>query len=370
MKIGILCTMRNGFGKKGFYNSQELGLARKLRELGHTVVIWKGGRRDLPRSEETPAEGVRVLYLPMPGFGVHGYFDTHLLEDVDGLFCFADNQLMLGHVMRACARRGIVFIPIFGTTVSVYTSLHGRVMNALFRLYAAPRYRRMHVLAKTPAAREELYGLGIKDVEITPVGIDDTVLRRDFRDTDKNELRARFGYTPEDVLLFSVARMELDKRPGDMVEILARVRDRKNFRLLIIGKGPLRNEVDRLIAARGLEDRVRIIESVPFDEMWQYYRMADYFLNLNRGEIFGMAIMEAMYYEVSVAAIEAMGPSVTLRDMPGHCLCADDDAVAAWICGPYPDAADLSLSAARVTERFSWKRCAEAIVRRIEQGGA
>ena len=28
MKLGILCTMINGFGRRGYYNSQEIGLAR------------------------------------------------------------------------------------------------------------------------------------------------------------------------------------------------------------------------------------------------------------------------------------------------------------------------------------------------------
>ena len=27
MKLGILCTMINGFGRRGYYNSQEVGLS-------------------------------------------------------------------------------------------------------------------------------------------------------------------------------------------------------------------------------------------------------------------------------------------------------------------------------------------------------
>lgn len=55
---------------------------------------------------------------------------------------------------------------------------------------------------------------------------------------------------------------------------------------------------------------VKIIDRVPYEEMWKIYVMSDYFVNLNRGEIFGMAIMEAVYYETSVAAIAAPGPSL------------------------------------------------------------
>ena len=72
--------------------------------------------------------------------------------------------------------------------------------------------------------------------------------------------------------------------------------------------------------------------------------MSDYYLNMNKGEIFGMAIMEAVYYKTSVAAIRALGPSVTLKDMKGHKLCENDDEMAEWITGPYPSEKDLQES--------------------------
>ena len=70
----------------------------------------------------------------------------------------------------------------------------------------------------------------------------------------------------------------------------------------------------------GLEKEVKIYPNVPYEKMWEIYEMSDYYLNMNKGEIFGMAIMEAVYYKTSVAAIRALGPSVTLKDMKGHKL--------------------------------------------------
>jgi hypothetical protein len=83
-------------------------------------------------------------------------------------------------------------------------------------------------------------------------------------------------------------------------------------------------------------------------------------------EIFGMAIMEAMYYHASVAAIRAMGPSITLKGMRGHCLCDTDADIERWITGPYPTEEELAESAAKVVENFSWKPCAKAFVRMVE----
>ena len=363
MKLGLLCTMRNDFGKKGYYNSQEVGLGRQLVKDGHQVIIYKAvpysrGSRIITEKIEP---SLKVLYIPMKGIVRHGYCDVSIIDkDLDGLLCFADNQLFLPHVIRYCAKNQIRFVPYFGITRSMYTSPRGHLINGLFRLFVAPRYRNMQVLAKTRSAKRELAGLGIRNVVLAPVGINFSMLRKDFRDFDPLVLKQEMDYSPEDVLLFSVARMELDKRPQDMVEILNGIKDRKNFKLLIVGKGPLRGEVDQKIRRYGLDDRVRVLESVPYEDMWKLYRMADYFINLNRDEIFGMAIMEAVYYCTPVAAIKAPGPSTTLKGMKGHRLCKDDDEVARVLCDPLPEQDDLEDSSRKIVKIFSWERCARA----------
>mgnify|MGYP000282004515 CR=1 FL=1 len=47
-------------------------------------------------------------------------------------------------------------------------------------------------------------------------------------------------------------------------------------------------------AKNGLEKEVKIYPNVPYEKMWEIYEMSDYYLNMNKGEIFGMAIMEAV----------------------------------------------------------------------------
>lgn len=363
MKLGLLCTMRNEFGKKGYYNSQEVGLGRQLVKDGHEVVIYKAvpPSKDGSIKTEIIEPSLKAIYIPMKGIVRHGYCDVSLIDkDLDGLLCFADNQLFLPHVIRFCKKNRIRFVPYFGTVRSMYTSPRGHLINGLFRLFVAPRYRKMQVLAKTRSIKQELAGLGIRNVLPAPVGINFSMLRQDFRDYDPLVFRQEMGYSPEDVILFSVARMELDKRPQDMVEILNRIKDFKKFKLLIVGKGPLRGEVDQKISRYALNDRVKVLESVPYEDMWKLYRMADYFLNLNRDEIFGMAIMEAVYYCTPVAAIKAPGPSTTLNGMKGHRLCKDDEEVARAVCDPYPDQTDLENSSRRIVKKFSWEKCARA----------
>ena len=370
MKLGILCTILNDFGKKGFYNSQEIGLGRQLRDMGHSVIIYKGVRKGEPYVEDHLDDGLTVRYIPLLRFSKHGYIRRRDLDDdLDGLLCFSDQQLFIPHVYRFCRRHGICFVPYVGTTFSVYPTLRGRIMNVLSGMGTLRLYRRMPVLAKTESAMKELESLGARDIRIAPVGLDPHALRSDYKDHPKAELRREFGFEPDDVVLCSVARMEIDKRTADLIEVLHKAGDRKKFRLLLVGRGPLRPQVDQKISEYGLEDRVKILDRVPFDDMWKIYHMSDYYINMSTAEIFGMAIMEAVYYGTSVAARKALGPSLTLRGLRGHCLCESDDAVIEWICGPYPSVEDLDESSQKIIADFSWKKCADEYLRIIGETG-
>lgn len=94
MKLGILCTMINGFGRKGYYNTQEIGLGRALVRLGHTVVIYKcikrEGKSEVQKEKIEP--GLVIYYLPTGGLGAHGFLPSKVLaRDLDGILCFSDN---------------------------------------------------------------------------------------------------------------------------------------------------------------------------------------------------------------------------------------------------------------------------------------
>ena len=121
MKLAILCTMVIRFGRKGQYNSQEIGLGRALARMGHTVVIYKG-TDDKSQVETIQLEdGLVIHYMYMPHLGAHGYIaESRMDPDFDGMLCFSDQQIFLPHVWRFCRRNHIVFVPYVGTTFSLH----------------------------------------------------------------------------------------------------------------------------------------------------------------------------------------------------------------------------------------------------------
>jgi len=365
MKLGIICTMINGFGRRGFYNTQEIGLGRELARQGHNVTIYKCVRKTGEDSVERVDLGERlsILYIPVPTFGAHGYLKTDILaSDMDAVLCFADNQIFLPHIYRFCARNGIRIIPYIGRTHSSSGGVHGFVMNALFHMGTLRWFRRGPAISKIEEVRQELLQLGVNDVTVAPVGLDFSVMKSDFREYDRAQLRKELGLQPEDTVICTVGRMGPEKNPLDLVDIYRDVRSQKPCKLLLVGEGIQSDELKAKIAACEWADDIILIDRIPNEQIWKIYVAADYFINLCRTEIFGMAILEAMYYEVSVAALVAPGPSVTLRDMPGHKLCSSYEDVKDWLLAEYPTKEALHESSKRTVERYNWKPCADTFL--------
>ena len=270
MKVAIVCTMLNGFGRKGFYNSQEVGLGRAIASMGHTVVIYKGVRMEETAETLSMGEGVTIRYIPMRRFGPHGYLKTSLIDkDTNAMLCFSDQQQFIPHIEKFCRKNGIVFVPYVGTAHSLHSGLRAKVMNFLFACGTLRLYHRLPVLAKTTAAREELLSLGAKDVTVANVGLDATELHHDFASADRAELKAKYGFLPEDVVICNVSRLDPEKRPLDLVTILDHIKDAGPYKLLIVGEGAMRQQLDEHIASLDLlaDDHMHLVNRTRLGEV-------------------------------------------------------------------------------------------------------
>ncbi len=364
MKVGILVTIVSGFGKKNYYQSQEAGLGKALIGRGHEVVVFKCVAKDQPKEDQRIGDSLTVRYIPVRALGVHGFLPAAALDpDLDALLCFADTQIFLPHLIRFCEQKGIPFVPYIGIAHSAQRNLKSKFMDALFAVGTLRAYRKKPVIAKSEPVREELTVLGVKDCTVAPVGLDESVLKLDYASYDRKKIRSELGYSDNETVVSFIGRMKPEKMPLEAVEMFGRIRDQKNFRFLMVGEGYLLDEIRDRIRVLGLEDRVRLIEKVPYEQMWKIHWASDYNVNLCTREIFGMALLEAVLYRTSSAALHAPGPDTILKDMKGHRLCSDLTEVEEWLCGEYPPEAELISSSGTLLERFSWNICADQFCR-------
>ncbi|HQE49901.1 MAG TPA: glycosyltransferase, partial [Fervidobacterium sp.] len=91
-----------------------------------------------------------------------------------------------------------------------------------------------------------------------------------------------------------------------------------NYFLVLIGDGPERMKIESLVTDFKLENRVLRLDHVKYDDLPEYYSAADVFVlpSIDRGEAFGLVVVEAMACGVPVVTTE-LGTGTSFHNIDG-----------------------------------------------------
>ena len=148
------------------------------------------------------------------------------------------------------------------------------------------------VVAVSNDLAEQVISLGVDAARVHVVhnGVDGDLFHRG----PAAEARLRLGLDPDEPILLFVGNLEAVKGVDVLLEACAALaRDRLPFRCCLIGQGPLRRELERQIAGRGLEGRVRLLGPRPQGELPDWYRSATVFVLPSRSEGVPNVLLEA-----------------------------------------------------------------------------
>jgi len=363
MKLGLLITSIGDFGKKGFYNAQEIGLAKELDKLFDEVVIYKL----IPKNEEFTSEKVygctnaTLNLIPSKQLGNNGLLNMSKLDkSIDVLVYFSDTQLIVPAVYRWCRSNNVKLIPYIGVARSHSNNKVKKfIINTMFKRNIKI-YKKCTCMVKTPQVEKELGEQGVTNLKVAPVGLDLSILNTNYAETDVTSLNTKWGFEAKDKVLLFIGRLVPEKHPLKLLEIFEKVQKEDSmYKLLIIGTGPLYDEVENIIQKKGLNNSVKILNKIPNADIWELYRIATVFINLNQKEIFGMAILEAMYYECKVVAWRAPGPEFILENGISGVLCSSEIDV---INGILKKDKDIGIkSHNRILNKFTWATTAKVL---------
>lgn len=362
MRIGLLITSIGNFGQKGFYNAQEIGLARELDKLFDEVIIYKA----VPMSEQKSKSVIEgcshsILYqIPVKSKGINGMWDCTVMDTtLDALIYFSDTQLAVPNVYKWCCKNKIKMYPYIGVIESHSTSFVKKlIINAMFKRNIAV-YKKCTCFVKTPIVVDKLSKLGIQKTILTPVGLDVSLLHADYEKAAVQELKMKYGYRANDRVLLFIGRLIDEKQPVRMIDILAEIRNKDQaYKLLMIGTGELKKNVEDRINELNLSEHVQMIGRIPNNDIWELYRIADAFVNLNQQEIFGMAILEAMYYGCKVVAWEAPGPNLIIENgVSGYLVNSNEMLIKKIMFAEFKP----KNSKERIVSSFTWTNIAKSI---------
>jgi glycosyltransferase involved in cell wall biosynthesis len=176
-------------------------------------------------------------------------------------------------------------------------------------------------------------------------------------------------------VLVAVARLVPQKGLDVAIDALALVREEHpDARLVVLGEGPLREELAERARTRGIEDAVSLPGRVG-DVAW-WLRRADVIVHPARWEGFGLALLEAMLCARPIVASRVSSiPEIVVDGVTGLLVAPDDaatlaSAVTALLADPARARSFGEAGHARALAEFSVARMAERTIAVYEEASA
>jgi glycosyltransferase involved in cell wall biosynthesis len=140
-----------------------------------------------------------------------------------------------------------------------------------------------------------MLSLGIPDdrVTLTPYVVDNDWWTSRSAAVDRTSVRASWGAGPADTVVLFCAKLQLWKRPLDLLRAFAKA-SLPNAILIFAGEGPLRPQLESEVTALGITRRVRFLGFVNQSQLPAVYTASDVMVLPSEYEPFAVVVNEAM----------------------------------------------------------------------------
>lgn len=211
---------------------------------------------------------------------------------------------------------------------------------------------------------EEKFGLIPGSIDVIRNGIDVGVLAERCGPEGRARVRASLGIAEDEPVLGAVFRLVPAKRPHRWLEVAARVaREQPKLRMLLVGEGPLRVELEGYAAELGIAERTHFAGRQSPVEPW--IAAMDTMLLSSDVEGLPNVLMEAQALGVPVVTTDAGGAREAVEHGVTGLVVQDDSVEAlAEACTLYLTSETLrararSVAPAMIAERFGVERMAQ-----------
>ncbi|GHG49228.1 glycosyl transferase [Sinomonas cellulolyticus] len=347
-----------------------------LQERGDDVLViapsGEGASGVFPLPETvTGAHVVRMPALPMAGYPKVRVAFGAVPRVRRALKAFAPDILHLAspfelgwRAVRAAHQLGIPTVAVYQTEVPGYAARYG---VPFLENWAWQRVEAIHLLADltlapSTFALNQLRGRGILDVDLWRRGVDTVRFHPGKRDAAwRASVTSSAGAGTPPKIIGYVGRLAAEKQVEDL-RVLA---DIPGTRLVIVGDGPLRAQLEGQLPGahfagfRGGEDLARIVASF------------DLFVHPGEFETFCQTIQEAMASGVPVVATGRGGPLDLVENSKTGWLYTPGDlgqlrAYALDLLGDDAKRAAFAEAAWRSVQGRSWRAIGEQLIHHYE----
>ena len=170
------------------------------------------------------------------------------------------------------------------------------------------------------------YGV-TRPLKVIPTGIElERFVRPDITPEMTAQLRKDLGIQEDQIMLLSLSRISYEKNIQAIIQGMPQVLlMMPNVRLVVVGKGPYLENLQKQVHDLGLQDYVQFTGEVENDKVAYYYRAADYFVSASTSESQGLTYTESMAAGTQIV-VEGNAYLNTLIDHPSLGVTFKEDA--------------------------------------------
>lgn len=151
------------------------------------------------------------------------------------------------------------------------------------------------VVAPTRKVENMLKDYGLKqELHVVPTGISLDKHRETMEDEERLSRRRALGIADDEFVLISLGRLGNEKNTEELISFFANVQKKHpNTRLLIVGDGPNRANLEKITLELGLKEKVIFTGMVEPSEVQKYYKLGDLYVSASTSETQGLTYAEA-----------------------------------------------------------------------------
>lgn len=286
------------------YNLQHVGQARALRKAGHECdIMCCADRASSVKKIETEDGDIITIYCVRALKVLKNCF---FLENVEKIFEQYDilqpieyNMLYTWHMSKKYRDKVLVYHGPY------YNSFNKRynLMAKVFDIFFTKRYRHLNTpfLTKSHLAESYLNQKEIVNTMTVGVGLNLYAMKTD--EYNIHPIAQRIDSFPHQFKLLYIGRLEPRRNTLFLVDVLRVLRLKGvDVGLIVIGKGEesYKKDLFNSFAEAGLTEFVLYEPEIEQKYIAQVYKRTDMFLFPTIYDIFGMVLLEAMFFEKCV----------------------------------------------------------------------
>ena len=151
------------------------------------------------------------------------------------------------------------------------------------------------VVAPTAKVENVLRKYGLRNpIHVVPSGIALEQHKQRITEEERKRRRSELGIPEDALVLLNLGRLGTEKNLTEVLELFAVARSQNSkLKLLIVGDGPARHELEEKAVNLGVGDHVVFTGMVAPEEVHVYYQLGDVFVSASTSETQGLTYVEA-----------------------------------------------------------------------------